>query len=125
MVFDSLFDQTSILGSAMNGLSVRNDIIQNNIANNDTVNYKKRAVYFEDSLQKALDDAERTGKLDLSGVKTSVTKVHENFSYRLDGNNVDIELEMANLYQNGIKYDALAAGIINYYRRINSVLQAR
>lgn len=125
MVFDSLFDQASILGSALNGLSVRNDVIQHNIANSDTVNYKKRAVDFEDSLQKALDDAKRTGRLDMSGVKTSVKKMHENYSYRLDGNNVDIELEMADLYQNGMKYDALAAGVINYYKRINSVLQAR
>lgn len=125
MIFDSLFNQTSIIGAAMNGLSVRNDVIQNNISNVDTVNFKKSEAYFEETLQKAIDRGERTGKLDLSDVKTSIKKVHENYSYRLDGNNVDIDLEMADLYQNGMKYEALASGVINYYKRINSVLQAR
>ena len=125
MVFDVLFDHTAILGTALNGLSVRNDVTQNNIANVDTPNFKKSAVYFEESLQKALLDMERTGELNLSNVKPAIHKIHQNYSYRLDGNNVDEELEMASLYQNQIKYEVLAGGVINYYRRISSVLQMR
>jgi len=125
MVFDVLFNQPDILGTALNGLSVRNDVAQNNIANDDTPNFKKSAVYFEDSLQKALLNAERTGSLDLSGVTPSVRRIRENYSYRLDGNNVDVELEMAALYQTQMKYETLLMGVTGYYRRINTALQVR
>jgi len=125
LIFDSLFNQTAILGSALNGLSVRNDVHQNNIANQDTPDFKKSAVYFEESLQSALDKAQRTGELDLSRVKPATRRVRENYSYRLDGNNVDIELEMAALYQNAMKYETLAAGVTSYYRRISQVLGMR
>jgi flagellar basal-body rod protein FlgB len=125
MVYSALLDQPSILGAALNGLSVRNTVIQNNIANVDTPDFKKSAVHFEGALQKALNKAKITGELDLSSVRPAITKIHENFSYRIDGNNVDIELEMVDLYQNQIKFEALVGGINNYYRRINSVFQLR
>jgi flagellar basal-body rod protein FlgB len=120
-----MFNQPSVIGAAMNALSVRNDVIQNNIANIDTVNFKKSEVFFEESLQKAVENMSETGELDLSHVRPQISRVHENFSQRLDGNNVDVDTEMAYLYQNGLKYETLAAGIMNYYKRINSVLLGR
>ena len=125
MVYSTLFDQPSTLGVALNGLSARAEVINNNIANVDTPGFKKSSVQFEDSLQKALDKARRTGELDLHAVRPMITKIHENFSYRIDGNNVDIELEMVDLYQTQMTFDTLVMGINNYYRRINSVLSMR
>jgi len=125
VIFEKLFDQTSILQSALNGLSVRNDVYQNNIANAETPYFKKSGVYFESALQKAIDDGERTGKLDLSGVSPRIAKVHANYNYRLDQNNVDIDIEMAALYQSSAKFETLIAGVMNYYKHINSVLSMR
>lgn len=122
MSFDSLFLQTSVLGTAMKAVGVRNDVIQNNIANVDTPGFKKSTVDFEGTLQKALEDAKRTGDLDLSTVTTSIRPVNTSFSYRLDGNNVDIDTEMTDLYINSVRYDILSLGVNNYYERINMVL---
>lgn len=125
VVLDGLFDQTAILHTAVNALAIRNEVYQNNIANAETPYFKKSEVYFEAELRKALDDAKRTGELDLSGVSPRIYKYHPNYSYRIDENNVDIELEMAALYQNQMKFEALEAGVVNYYKRINSVLSMR
>ena len=124
-MLEGLFLQNDILGSAMQAAIVRNDVISNNIANADVPNYKKKAVRFETYLSEALADAQRTGKLNLSKVKPRLMTEHAGYSYRIDGNNVDIEQEMVDLYQNSVKYDAMVNGVINNYKRINLIMSAR
>jgi len=45
-------------------------------------------------------------------------------NYRIDENNVDIEFEMAQLYQNSVRLDVMAMGIMNHYRILNVAIQA-
>ncbi|GHU52235.1 flagellar basal-body rod protein FlgB [Clostridia bacterium] len=123
MILENIHNPASILGTALQGLSARNDVIQNNITNADTKNFKKSAVDFETSLREQLSQSYATGELRLDRVKATTRFVNQDFYYRLDGNNVDIDLEMADLYQNGIKYDALTTGITKYYEDITSVLR--
>ena len=125
MIFDSLYFQNAVIGSAMQAAVFRNEVIANNIANADTPGFKKSRVEFEDSLQIALDKAGRTGVKDLGGVRARPVVIHELFNYRIDGNNVDMETEMADLYQNAAKYDALASMVINNNRRLNLVTAGR
>ena len=124
-MLDGLFTQNEIIGAAMRAASVRNDVIVNNIANVDTPGYKARGVSFEDALRGALDRRARTGILDLTDVKPEVKYVNRGFHYRLDGNNVDIEAEMAALYRNSVRYDALASGVISNNRRMNLAIAGR
>ncbi|MDR3091282.1 MAG: flagellar basal body rod protein FlgB [Clostridiales bacterium] len=123
-MLNNIHNQASILGAALKGLSARNDVIQNNIANADTMNFKKSAVDFEDSLRDALVESYNDGgRFDQSKVTATARFEKPNYFYRLDGNNVDVELEMADLYKNGAKYDAISTGVMNYYKRIMSVLR--
>ena len=120
-----LFLQNNVLGMAMQASAIRNDVIANNIANAEVPGYKKKAVRFETYLDEALSNARKTGRLDLSRIRPTLHTEHEGYSYRIDGNNVDIEQEMVDLYQNAVKYDTLAGSVINNYKRINLAITTR
>ena len=125
MIFERMFSQNTILGYAADAASVRNDVIVNNIANNDVPGFKAKAVDFEDSLIKALERYKRTGELDLSDVRASVRHTNANLNYRIDENNVDIDLEMVNLYQNSVKYDAMITCVQSNTKRFTLALTGR
>ncbi len=123
MLIDNLFSKVNILEKGMQGAVLRNEVIQNNIANADTPGFRRSDVQFESFLKDAIDEASVTGVLDLDKVKPIV--VEQPFTYRLDKNNVDIETEMVNLYQNSARYDMLISSVNNHYKRINAVLAAK
>ncbi len=123
-MLSNMFSINDILGTALQASVVRGDVINNNIANSDVPGFKKKSVQFEEYLSKALDEAKTTGKLNFSKLAPTIRTEHENFSYRLDGNNVDIEQEMLYAYQNSVRYDFLANSVINNYRRLNLVLNS-
>ena len=125
MIFDSLYFQNTVIGSAMQASIFRNEVIADNIANADTPGFKKSRVEFEDSLRKALDKISGTGVKDLNGVRMRAVTMHGAFNYRIDENNVDMENEMSDLYQNAARYDALAGMVINNNRRLNLVITGR
>jgi flagellar basal-body rod protein FlgB len=124
-MLNGIYSQNDILGLALNAYTVRNDVINHNITNSDTPNFKKKTVEFEAAFQAAINDARRTGVLDVSKVVPKIRMINENFSYRIDGNNVDIEVEMTELYKNGIKYDTVANSVMHNYRKINLVATGR
>lgn len=104
---------------ALDGLSVRQKATAHNIANDDTPGYKAQHVSFEDQLQRALQtDAEgnlalevtNSAHLDLTGsTKSAAIEIeHETNTLRNDENNVDIDLEMTNLAETTIRYQALS-----------------
>ena len=122
MRIDNLFDHTRVLGAAMQGTLERGAVITNNIANVDTPGFKRSELRFEDSLARAVNNFRNTGRLDLSGIKSTIFKPYEDFNVRWDENNVDIEMEMAQLYQNNMRYSVMQSGIQNHYRIINMVI---
>ncbi len=125
MIFDQLYVKNDIIGSAMRASSIRNDVIVQNIANNDLPGYKRKVVSFEKSLEQAVAKYEKTGKLDLSDVSPTVGTIHDNMNYRIDKNNVDIDTEMVELYQNSVRYDALISLVQNNSKRLALVLTGR
>lgn len=122
MIFDKLFTQSSILGAALHASEYKNQVILNNIANADTPGFKSKDVKFEGILDDALKSAEHTGKLDLDSAVAKLYSPHENYNYRMDENNVDIEVEMINFYKNSTKYDVIANSMISNGNRFNAVL---
>jgi flagellar basal-body rod protein FlgB len=102
---------------ALDGLSLRQKVTANNIANVDTPNFKAQHVSFEDQLQQALTDNEQPGlpltapnpgHLGGSTSKSTLISVrHQANDLRNDGNNVDIDVEMTNLAETQLRYQAL------------------
>ncbi len=103
---------------ALDGLSLREEIIGHNIANADTPGFKARTVTFAKQLRQALDKNEtgelhlkRTlrGHIDPDGASGPLPQVisRTNSTLRIDGNSVDLDLEMMQLAETNIQYQAL------------------
>ena len=123
----------TLLESGLNGLSLRNKVIADNIANVDTPNFKRSNVNFESVLQAALGD-KSPGNIELRRTTAAhfpaLSPSNGNFivkdnstTFRNDGNNVDIDLEMTRLAQNSIHYNALSAAYTSHLNMLRQVIQ--
>lgn len=109
-----------ILSYALDGLSMRQKAIANNVANVDTPGYKAERVTFESQLQAAVRNGTANGGLSLKttnirhmGFSTSfspapISVIQQNSTMRNDGNSVDIDVEMTNLAETTLRYQALS-----------------
>ena len=125
MMADRFNVLTDILHVSMQATVLRNDVINNNIANVDTPRFKRSEVAFEEALRRAIQRSRATGTLDLSNVRPEVRFVNAHLSSRIDGNNVDIEAEMAALVTNSVRFDTMVQGVMSNYRQLNLVLNMR
>lgn len=126
MIGSNAFNYINILDKASDASWVRNEVISNNIANVDTPNYKRKDIEFENYLAREL---EGRGSLDqkvanarLSSLNATSYTDHAELSYRLDGNNVDIDTENAYLAENQIRYYTLLDSMSQEFSRIKTVL---
>lgn len=122
MRVENMFQFTNILGAGLHGTTVRGAVLTNNIANVDTPGFKRSVVTFEDQLATAVNGFRNTGTLDLSRVSPNTFVEFDNLSYRWDLNNVDIELEMASLYQNNMRFNVMTSGVMSHHRILNMVI---
>ena len=103
-----LFNTTSfrLLEQGINVLNRQQTIISQNIANQDTPNYKCKYLYFGGVLKDKLDAVENskyTKQLEIA----SAVYVDENTKDQPDGNNVDTDTQNALFAKNGIMYEEL------------------
>ncbi|PKM49892.1 MAG: flagellar basal body rod protein FlgB [Firmicutes bacterium HGW-Firmicutes-7] len=117
-----MHNNTNVLAKALDASWLKSEAISNNIANVDTPGYKRSDVVFESYLQQALDSKGRIKQGSLSRVSPKVIKDNTNLSYRIDGNNVDIDTEMAYMAQNQIKYNTLISQVNYNFNRLKMVL---
>lgn len=124
-----VYDYVNVLDAAADAAWLRNDAIANNIANNDTPGYKRQDVAFESELKKALghttaktNDA-KVSSLNTSSLAPRTYTDYSEYSYRLDGNNVDIEQENVTLAKNQIKYEGLINSISTEFQNLQSVMK--
>jgi flagellar basal-body rod protein FlgB len=122
-----------VVHKAMDGLSRRHMAIASNLANVDTPNYHRKNVSFEQDLKRAVEDHHHRGARTVATnrnplpMRTTRTehynpnpavmhlehiepRVSEDSAmrYRLDGNSVDVDNEMAQMAKNTQRYMALA-----------------
>lgn len=129
-MLNGLTDNTYILEKSLDATWKRNEVISNNIANVDTPNFKRSNVSFEGELNKALDcntfDLNTTDKrhisLKNSDLSIQVNQDASSLQYRLDGNNVDIESEMADMAKNSIRYNTLIQKVSSEYKKLKYVI---
>lgn len=127
-----LFEGTiHTLGNSLDYASAKNRAISNNIANVDTPNYKAKEVDFKNVLNDAISgsfDAKRTNPKHLpfsdesSGQAYQVTS-SKNTMYNHNGNNVDIDKEMAELAKNQIYYRGLADRLSGKFSSLQMVIR--
>lgn len=130
MIGSNAFNYINVLNKAADASWTRNEVIANNIANNDTPDYKRKDIRFEDYLKNELrkdyydggDLNRRVANVNLDRLDTTIYTDQSELSYRLDGNNVDINTENANLAENQIRYYTLLNSMSQEFSRIKSVL---
>jgi flagellar basal-body rod protein FlgB len=129
MIGSNAFNYINVLDKAADASWKRNEVISNNIANVDTPGYKRKDVQFDTYLMSALigDNSldKRVADADLDSLTPTVYTDNASLSYRLDGNNVDIDTESANLAENQIRYYALLDSMTQEFSRIKTVLTAK
>lgn len=140
-MLEQIFNAPSMhyLSRGMEAASLRHGVIANNIANVNTPEFKKSEVLFEDMLAQELmgPPKDKDGKLKLvrthgkhiGGPKAEkpfraepVVKLHTETTMRTDGNNVDIDEEMARLSQNQLYYQVMAGSLSGYISDVKSVI---
>ncbi|MHB8129013.1 MAG: flagellar basal body rod protein FlgB [Mobilitalea sp.] len=105
-MLDKVFDSNKIIEKSLDATWIRNKAISQNIANVDTPGYKRKTVSFEDKLRLAMENS-NFEKNDVDNIDITIIQDKKNLSVRLDGNNVNIDNEMAALAENTIRYNAL------------------
>lgn len=125
-----------ITEEAIKASSLRNKVISNNIAHVNTPNYKKSTVCFEEKLRAAMETSSGNGKIPLRVTNdkhiqisdkrnidiTPETKLSNTTTMRTDGNNVDIDIEMAELAKNTIYYQAAVQQLSRQFGELRTVI---
>jgi len=129
----NMFKNVDITTKALNAAWKRNEVISNNIANANTPNFKKSYVAFEELLQEHLKgNSISVNTTHRNHIKTSTENINDlnhkvintqNYRTRRDGNNVDIDVEMAEATKNYIVYNTLSTQLNNDMRRIKMVIK--
>ena len=116
---------------------MRQDVISNNIANVNTPDFKRSDVVFESLLAREMGLGEDKNKLQMvrtrdrhrpqamDGRVMARIQLDDTTTMRVDGNNVDIDAEMADLAKNQIYYSALAKKIGSYIQGVKNVITSK
>lgn len=126
MIGGNLYNYVNVLDKAADASWTRLEVINNNISNVSTPNYKRRDVEFETYLSRELAGSgsldSRVSDAKLDQLDYTVYTDNTNLSYRKDGNNVDIDVETSYQAQTQIQYNALLDSITSEFSMIRTVL---
>lgn len=122
-----------LLEKGLDGASMRQKAIANNLANVDTPGYKAIEVTFEDQLREAWQGGRVGARLRTSHprhfqigcsnaeLKPQITMA-TGWTFRNDKNNVDVDREMARLAKNSIYYNSVAQSMNNEFRLLRMAI---
>ncbi len=99
---------SAVLGYALDGLSLRQNTIADNIANIDTPGYRARSVDFESALSSALGSGDPAARL-AGGV--GVTTAMTGTPVGPNGNNVDLRKETMAAMQTVFQYQTITRAV--------------
>lgn len=131
MISTNAFDYINIMDKAADASWLRETALTNNVSNMDTPGYKRLDVDFESALKKelgnskysSLDKKVRSLNSDLSGLSVSTYTDSTNYSYRLDGNNVDPDTEPVELASEQLRYELISRALTDEFARMQTVLK--
>lgn len=118
----------NLLKNAIEASSLRQDAINSNIANINTDNYKTNQVAFETLLSQSVHGVtinkiqeQHLGSSNIADIKPIVSK-RTGTSVKENGNNVDLDMEMVNLAENSLYYQALISQLNGQYSRLKTII---
>jgi flagellar basal-body rod protein FlgB len=133
-VIDRFFQSAAAawLEKGLDATSLRHRVLANNLANVETPNFKRSEVSFEAELKDRLREKNclplvrthpkhRPNIQPISQIVPSI-KTDASQTMRNDGNNVDVEAEMAKLSINTIQYNTLIQQLGSHFSRLRSAI---
>ena len=127
----SAFDYINVLDKAADASWLRESTLANNITNATTPDFKRYDVDFQSLLERKLMDSKYNRNLDSRvhnmnldrlTATSRIDMAAESFSYRLDGNNVDMHTENVELASEQIRYSALTDSISQEFARMRTAM---
>lgn len=108
----------SVLRGALDGISVRQNVIADNIANVDTPHFRARSVDFESSLRAAV------ARGDVSSDRLSVTTSATGTPVGANDNNVDLRKETMAAMQSVFQYQIVSRSVTDRIDRMRTAAGA-
>ena len=128
MIASNAFDYINMLDKTADASWKRHELISNNIANETTPGYKRQDIDFEGELQRALRYSKYTSiddkvsNLNYRRLEGRQYTDYGSYSYRMDENNVDPELEQVYLAANQLKYEGLINSLTAEFNNLKTVM---
>ncbi len=130
MIQTNAYNYINVLDKALDASSLRETVIANNIANINTPGYKRREVDFESLLNQELDKLkwnsldEKVDDVELTHLDAGVHFDMQayGYDYRLDGNNVDVDVENTELASEQLRYQLLANSVTQEFSRLQTAM---
>ncbi len=129
MLSTGAFEYVNVLDRAADASWRREELLSANIANVDTPGYKRQELDFQTALKTELASGnhdsldKRIHGLDLARLNPMTYTDMAGYSYRLDGNNVDIDTENVELASEQLRYQGIAAGLNQEFSRMRAVIK--
>ncbi|WP_273851612.1 flagellar basal body rod protein FlgB [Guptibacillus spartinae] len=126
----NVFQSIKPLEQALNASMVQQRTITSNISNVDTPHYKRQTVSFQDNLQEATKNLQsyksNPKHVPFSNEKNGVqpvVKTDQNTINQSNGNNVDMDVEMAELAKNQLWYNAMVEKTNSQFRDLQTAIR--
>ena len=116
MLIPASDDVSAVLTSALDGLSLRQRVIADNVANIDTPNFTATTIDFESALRSAVADGEVAGRQITPTTGISATPVGPN------GNNVDLQTETVAAMQSVFQYQLLTRAVGDRFSLVTTAI---
>lgn len=115
---------STLLQKDLDGLWCRQQIISDNMANLETPGYKQKSVSFENELKNAMDSSQNSLKDTMTRVGSvqPVTTEDESRTYRADGNGVDLEQQMTDMFRTTTNYSYSVQQMSDYFSRLRTAI---
>ncbi len=132
------FKSIDIMQRSMGASSLRSQVLNNNIANATTPNYKRQDITFQSELKRVLDNEKNypgvpmtlTNEKHIPAMKmqdyreVKAKKITEfNTFQNNDGNSVDIDKEMIEQSKNTMYYNALAQRTAKEFNKLKYIMK--
>ena len=130
MLQTNAYNYINVLDKALDASNLRETVISNNMANINTPGYKRREVDFESLLRQELDNIkwnsldEKMNDVQLSHLDAGVHFDMQayGYDYRLDGNNVDVDVENKELASEQLRYQLISDSVTQEFSRLQKAM---
>lgn len=128
MINSGVFNYVNILDRAADASWARNEVLNNNISNATTPGYKRKDIRFESYLENELRGSgsldQKVDRIKLKNLNYTTYTDLSNYRYRLDGSNVDMSMEQAELASEQIRYNPLTTAINSEFTRLKTAMMS-